>query len=71
MHCDQEFLTFAVVDVYRRLPTGTFDAYTRCREYLDAGIPLIRPGTTVEIDSFQRPRDSLMKKGVALQFGHG
>src|ERR1700726_4669727 len=52
------------------------DAYTRCREYLDAAISLIRPGrTTAEIASvwpkakeFGFPDE---EAAFALQYGHG
>src|SRR6266403_1628838 len=52
------------------------DAYTRCREYLDAAISLVRPGrTTGEIASvwpkaqeFGFPNE---EAAFALQFGHG
>src|ERR1700722_18373783 len=36
----------------RHAPQGMIDAYTRCREYLDAAIALVKPGrTTAEIAS--------------------
>src|SRR4030088_137709 len=52
------------------------DAYTRCREYLDAAISLVRPGrTTAEIASvwpkakeFGFPDE---EAAFALQYGHG
>ena len=57
-------------------PQGMIDAYTRCREYLDAAIALVKPGrTTAEIASvwpkaqeFGFPDE---EAAFALQFGHG
>jgi len=57
-------------------PQGMIDAYTRCREYLDAAIALVKPGrTTAEIASvwpkaqeFGFPNE---EAAFALQFGHG
>jgi Xaa-Pro aminopeptidase len=57
-------------------PQGMIDAYTRCREYLDAAIALVKPGrTTSEIASvwpkaqeFGFPDE---EAAFALQFGHG
>jgi Xaa-Pro aminopeptidase len=57
-------------------PQGMIDAYTRCREYLDAAISLVKPGrTTAEIASvwpkaqeFDFPDE---EAAFALQFGHG
>ncbi len=57
-------------------PQGMVDAYTRCREYLDAAITLVKPGrTTAEIASvwpkaqeFGFPNE---EAAFALQFGHG
>jgi Xaa-Pro aminopeptidase len=57
-------------------PQGMVDAYTRCREYLDAAIALVKPGrTTAEIASvwpkaqeFGFPDE---EAAFALQFGHG
>jgi Xaa-Pro aminopeptidase len=66
------YRTFAVGYATR----GLIDAYTRCREYLDAAIELIRPGrTTAEIASvwpkaqeFGFPNE---ESCFGLQFGHG
>ena len=57
-------------------PQGMIDAYTRCREYLDAAIALVKPGrSTAEIASvwpkaqeFGFPNE---EAAFALQFGHG
>jgi Xaa-Pro aminopeptidase len=52
------------------------DAYKRCREYLDAAIDLIKPGTTTgdvvslwpQAEEFGFPNE---EAAFALQFGHG
>ena len=57
-------------------PQGMIDAYTRCREYLDAAIALVKPGrTTAEIASvwpkaqeFGFPNE---EAAFGMQFGHG
>jgi len=66
------YRTFAVGSASRAL----VDAYKRCRDYLDHGISLIRPGTTtaevVEIwpkaEEFGFPDE---EAAFALQYGHG
>src|SRR6267378_2731649 len=52
------------------------DAYTRCREYLDAAISLVQPGrTTAEIASVWPKAEEFgfpdEEAAFALQFGHG
>ena len=57
-------------------PQGMIDAYTRCREYLDAAIALVKPGrTTAEIASVWPKAEEFgfpdEEAAFALQFGHG
>jgi len=57
-------------------PQGMIDAYTRCREYLDTAIALVKPGrTTAEIASVWPKAQEFgfhnEEAAFALQFGHG
>lgn len=66
------YRTFAVGSASR----AQADAYTRCREYMDAAISLVRPGATTadivsvwpEASEFGFPDE---EAAFALQYGHG